>query len=248
MLITKRLTQEKPIIFDSNKERIININTISLESAEEKFPIDIYCENKRKKEIFKICSLKKGSQELYSTSLILDLHEFQDKYEFSLKTKCKKVLVNIIGFYEEEEDEDNEKQAQEKQNVKKIDKKEKKEKKEIKEIKEIKEKVEKKEEKEKKEIIKEKSDSDSDSNSDYTDNDLEENKPNVSLVELLNKKRKEEPQEIKPIMLKNLADKKNNVNNVDKKEKKENKNKDKFKDKNFMGKKFDKKDKKFFKK
>ena len=234
MLITERLTQEKPIIFDSSKERIININTISLESADEKLPIDIYCENKRKKELFKICSLKKGSQELYSTSLILDLHEFQDKYEFSLKTKCKKALVNIIGFYEEEEDEENEKQIQEKQNTKKIDKKE---------IKEI---------KEKKEVIKEKSDSDSDSNSDDNDNDVEDNKPNVSLVELLNKKRKEEPQEIKPIMLKNLAYKNNNVNNLDKKEKKENKDKDKFKDKfkdkNFIDKKIDKKDKKFLKK
>ena len=147
MLITERLTQEKPIIFDSNKERIININTISLESADEKLPIDIYCENKRKKEIFKICSLKKGSQELYSTSLILDLHEFQDKYEFSLKTKCKKVLVNIIGFYEEEEDEENDMQIKEKQNIKKNDKKEKKEKIEIKEEKEDKEKKENKKEK-----------------------------------------------------------------------------------------------------
>ena len=51
MIITKRLTTEKPIIFDSAKERIINITTISLESVDEKFPIDIYFENKRKKEI-----------------------------------------------------------------------------------------------------------------------------------------------------------------------------------------------------
>ena len=240
MLITKRLTQEKPIIFDSNKERIININTISLESVDEKLPIDIFCENKRKKEIFKICSLKKGSQEIYSTSLILDLHDFKDKYEFTLKTKCKKAVVNIIGFYEEEEDdEENEKEVKEKQNMKKIEKKEKKEKIEI------------KEKKEEKEILKEKLESDSDSDS-YTDNDdLEDNKPNVSLIELLNKKRKEEPQEIKPITLKNLAGAKNkinNVNNVNKKEKKENKDKDKFKDKNFLGKKLDKKDKKFLKK
>ena len=240
MLITKRLTQEKPIIFDSNKERIININTISLESVDEKLPIDIYCENKRKKEVFKICSLKKGSQEIYSTSLILDLHDFKDKYEFTLKTKCKKAVVNIIGFYEEEEDdEENEKEVKEKENMKKIEKKEKKEKIEI------------KEKKEEKEILKEKLDSESDSDS-YTDNDdLEDNKPNVSLIELLNKKRKEEPQEIKPITLKNLAGAKNkinNVNNVNKKEKKENKDKDKFKDKNFLGKKLDKKDKKFLKK
>ena len=240
MLITKRLTHEKPIIFDSNKERIININTISLESVDEKLPIDIYCENKRKKEVFKICSLKKGSQEIYSTSLILDLHDFKDKYEFTLKTKCKKAVVNIIGFYEEEEDdEENEKEVQEKQNMKKIEKKEKKEKIEI------------KEKKEEKEILKEKLESESDSDS-YTDNDdLEDNKPNVSLIELLNKKRKEEPQEIKPITLKNLAGAKNkinNVNNVNKKEKKENKDKDKFKDKNFLGKKLDKKDEKFLKK
>ena len=240
MLITKRLTQEKPIIFDSNKERIININTISLESVDEKLPIDIYCENKRKKEVFKICSLKKGSQEIYSTSLILDLHDFKDKYEFTLKTKCKKAVVNIIGFYEEEEDdEENEKEVKEKENMKKIEKKEKKEKIEI------------KEKKEEKKILKENLDSESDSDS-YTDNDdLEDNKPNVSLIELLNKKRKEEPQEIKPITLKNLESGKNkinNANNVNKNEKKENKDKGKFKDKNFLGKKFDKKDKKFIKK
>ena len=86
-----------PILIDSQEEKIININTISLESADEKFPIDIFCENKRKSEVFKICSLKKGSQEVYSTELILDLHDFKDKYELFLKTKCKNVVVNIIG-------------------------------------------------------------------------------------------------------------------------------------------------------
>ena len=101
MLLAKRLTNENPIIFHSNKERIISITTISLESAEEKFPIDIFCENKRKKEKYKICSLKKGFQETYSTSITLDLHNFKDKYEFTLNTKCKKASVNIIGFFEE---------------------------------------------------------------------------------------------------------------------------------------------------
>ena len=228
MIITKRLTTEKPIIFDSAKERIINITTISLESVDEKFPIDIYFENKRKKEIFKICSLKKGFQEMYNTSLILDLHDFKDKYEFTLKTKCKKVLVNIIGFYDEEEDEEKEEKIQEKPKIEK------------KEIKKKKEKIEKIEEKE---TPKEKSDSDSDSNSDSNDNDLEDNKPNVSLVELLNKKRKEEPQEIKPITLKNLSG--NTINDYKdiKKEKNENKNKDK----NLLGKKSDNKNKKFIK-
>ena len=70
MLITRRLTQEKPIIFDSSEERIVNINTITLESADDKYSIDIYCENKRKKETLKICSLKKDSKEIYSTNLI----------------------------------------------------------------------------------------------------------------------------------------------------------------------------------
>ena len=228
MIITKRLTTEKPIIFDSAKERIINITTISLESVDEKFPIDIYFENKRKKEIFKICSLKKGFQEMYNTSLILDLHDFKDKYEFTLKTKCKKALVNIIGFYDEEEDEEKETKVQEKPKTEK------------KEIKKKKEKIEKIEEKE---MPKEKSDSDSDSNSDNNDNDLEDNKPNVSLVELLNKKRKEEPQEIKPITLKNLSGNKINDNKDIKKEKNENKNKDK----NLLGKKSDNKNKKFIK-
>ena len=228
MIITKRLTTEKPIIFDSAKERIINITTISLESVDEKFPIDIYFENKRKKEIFKICSLKKGFQEMYNTSLILDLHDFKDKYEFTLKTKCKKALVNIIGFYDEEEDEEKETKVQEKPKIEK------------KEIKKKKEKIEKIEEKE---MPKEKSDSDSDSNSDSNDNDLEDNKPNVSLVELLNKKRKEEPQEIKPITLKNLSSNKINDNKDIKKEKNENKNKDK----NLLGKKSDNKNKKFIK-
>ena len=228
MIITKRLTTEKPIIFDSAKERIIKITTISLESVDEKFPIDIYFENKRKKEIFKICSLKKGFQEMYNTSLILDLHDFKDKYEFTLKTKCKKALVNIIGFYDEEEDEEKETKVQEKPKIEK------------KEIKKKKEKIEKIEEKE---MPKEKSDSDSDSNSDSNDNDLEDNKPNVSLVELLNKKRKEEPQEIKPITLKNLSSNKINDNKDIKKEKNENKNKDK----NLLGKKSDNKNKKFIK-
>ena len=228
MIITKRLTTEKPIIFDSAKERIINITTISLESVDEKFPIDIYFENKRKKEIFKICSLKKGFQEMYNTSLILDLHDFKDKYEFTLKTKCKKALVNIIGFYDEEEDEEKEAKVQEKPKIQKIEKKE---------IKKKKEKIEEKE------MPKEKSDSDSDSNSDSNDNDLEDNKPNVSLVELLNKKRKEEPQEIKPITLKNLSGNKINDNKDIKKEKNENKNKDK----NLLGKKSDNKNKKFIK-
>lgn len=228
MIITKRLTSEKPIIFDSAKERIINITTISLESVDEKFPIDIYFENKRKKEIFKICSLKKGFQEMYNTSLILDLHDFKDKYEFTLKTKCKKALVNIIGFYDEEEDEEKEAKVQEKPKIQKIEKKE---------IKKKKEKIEEKE------MPKEKSDSDSDSNSDSNDNDLEDNKPNVSLVELLNKKRKEEPQEIKPITLKNLSSNKINDNKDIKKEKNENKNKDK----NLLGKKSDNKNKKFIK-
>ena len=228
MIVTKRLTQEKPIIIDSNKERIININTISLESCDEKLPIDIFCENKRKKEKFKICSLKKGFQETYSTSLMLDLHNLKDKYEFTLKTKCKQASVNIIGFYDEEEEE---KDEQEKKII---------------------EKKEKEMEKEKeKEIEKEKSSeekSDSDSENDE-DNNLEENKPNVSLVELLNKKRKEEPQEIKPVTLKNLVQ---NNKNEDKKITKENINK-KVKDKNDnknknLGIKFDKKDKKMIKK
>ena len=115
MIIVKRLTQEKPIIFESSEEKILNINTITLESAEEKYPIDVFCENKRKKETFKICSLKKDSQEMYSSNIMLDLHDFKDKYEFYLKTKCKKVLVNIIGCYEQEEDEEeSEKEKEEK--------------------------------------------------------------------------------------------------------------------------------------
>ncbi len=220
MIITERLTQENPIIFDSNKERIIYINTISLESSDEKLPIDIFCENKRKKEKFKICSLKKGFQDIYSASLILDLHNLKDKYEFTLKTKCKQASVNIIGFYEEEEEE---KEEQEKKLIKKKDKEEEKDK-----------------------SSKEKSDSDSENDE---DNILEENKPNVSLVELLNKKRKEEPQEIKPVTLKNLVQHKKIDDKKITKEKINNKDKDKddIKNKN-LGKKLDKKDKKLNKK
>ena len=198
MIITRRLTQEKPIIFDSSEERIVNINTITLESADDKYSIDIFCENKRKKEVLKICSLKKDYQEIYSTNLMLDLHNFKDKYEFFLKTKCKKVLVNIIGCYEQEEDDESE-QLPEQKVVK--DKKENKGKKEL---------------KEKKEIKKEKSDSESDSSD---EKELDDNRPSVSLVELLNKKRKEEPQEIKPLILNNLV--KNKEIKKDKKEKKE---------------------------
>ena len=106
MFFRHKLTLEKPVIFESNKERIININTISLESSDDyKLPIEIFCENKRKKESFKICSLKKGSNEYYSTNLNLDIHNFKDKFEIKIQTKSKNVVVNIIGFYEEEEDE-----------------------------------------------------------------------------------------------------------------------------------------------
>jgi hypothetical protein len=214
MIITRRLTQEKPIIFDSSEERIVNINTITLESADDKYSIDIFCENKRKKEVLKICSLKKDYQEIYSTNLMLDLHNFKDKYEFFLKTKCKKVLVNIIGCYEQEEDDESE-QLPEQKVVK--DKKENKGKKELKEKKEI-----KKELKEKKEIKKEKSDSESESSD---EKEIDDNRPSVSLVELLNKKRKEEPQEIKPLILNNLVKNKENKDNKNKEIKKDKKEK-----------------------
>ena len=239
MIIVKRLTQEKPIIFESSEEKILNINTITLESTDEKYPIDVFCENKRKKETFKICSLKKDSQEMYSSNIMLDLHDFKDKYEFYLKTKCKKVLVNIIGCYEQEEDEEESEKLPEKEEKNFV--KEKKEKN-----------VEKKEkEKKKKKIEKEKKNKSSESDSESNDdNDLEDNRPNVSLVELLNKKRKEEPQEIKPLTLKNLVkdkNKDNGNNNEMKRDKKENKDKDKTKDKN-SGNKFINKDKKVLKK
>ena len=224
MLITRRLTQEKPIIFDSSEERIVNINTITLESADDKYSIDIYCENKRKKETLKICSLKKDSKEIYSTNLILDLHNFKDKYEFYIKTKCKKVLVNIIGCYEQEEEDEESEKLQKKNNIK-----DKKENKELKKEKKLKEKTELNKEKppkEKKESKKEESDSDSESDD---EKDIDDNRPNVSLVELLNKKRKEEPQEIKPLILNNLI---KNEDNKDNEIKKENKEKTEMKNKN----------------
>ena len=211
MIITEKLTKENPIIFNSIKEKIININTITLESADDILPIDVFCSNKKNKEVFKICSLKKNSNEIYSTSIMLDLHNLNDKYEFYLKTKCKKVLVNIIGFYEEEEEEEEKEKEENELSPKNKIKKEKKKKKE-----------------------KSESNSESDSDDDNLDNNLNDNKPDISLVELLNKKRKEEPQDIKPIVLKNLTDKKNDTNLIksdikDIKDKKE--KKDKIKDK-----------------
>ena len=215
MIITKRLTKETPLIFNSVKEKLININTISLESAEDNLPIDIYCSNKKKKETFKICSLKKNVNEIYSTSLMLNLHNINDKYEFYLKTKSNKVIVNIIGFSEEEEDQE---ELEEDKQKKKSSKKEKKKKSD------------------------DESNSESDSEDDNLENDLDSNKPEVSLVELLNKKRKEEPQDIKPITLKNLEEKKKEGNNIIKKDNK-NKNindnikekKDKIKENKFKG-------------
>ena len=226
MIITEKLTKENPIIFNSIKEKIININTITLESADDILPIDVFCSNKKNKEVFKICSLKKNSNEIYSTSIMLDLHNLNDKYEFYLKTKCKKVLVNIIGFYEEEEEEEEKEKEENQLSPKNKIKKEKKKKKE-----------------------KSESNSESDSDDDNLDNNLNDNKPDISLVELLNKKRKEEPQDIKPIVLKNLTDKKNDTNLIksdikDIKDKKE--KKDKIKDKN-QGNKLIQKDNKIFK-
>ena len=238
MFFTKQLTSDKPVVFEFTKEKIIHINTISLEKADDsKEPIDIFCENKRKKETFKICSLKKNTNETYSTTINLDLHSFKDKFELNLKTKVKNVKVNIIGFYEEEEDDEEDKEQhlkdknakneksnkneKEKEKVKEVKKEEKKEVKKEEKIKEKKQKEEDKEKKKQKNEDKgiedndelnlkesedDSNDSKSESKSDSNDNDeLEDNGPSVSLIELLNKKRKEEPQEIKPMTLKNLA-------------------------------------------
>ena len=267
MFFTKRLTLEEPIIFESNKERIININTISLESCDEStHSIDIYCENKRKKETFKICSLKKNSKEIYSTVLNLDLHNFKDKFEIKLKTKCKNAIVNIIGFFEEEENEGQEQEKEQKaiknKNLPKYENKMKKnekdnKKKEKEKNKDIKEKEKKKEDnndnKEMKEEEKEKKDekkkekndekqkeknsedgSESKSDSDSDDNEIiEDNTPSVSIIELLKKKRKEEPQELKPVTLKNLSSTTNDKNKIgeNKNKKKKNENNDKKKKK-----------------
>jgi len=259
MFFTQQLTLEKPIILQSNKERIININTISLESSDDsKLPIEIYCINKRKKESFKICSLKKGSNEIYSTNINLDIHNFQDKFEIKLQTKSKNVVINVFGFYEEEENEElvgsekeiennqkseikkeknnekGKKEIKDKENEKNKDKK-KKEKKEIKDneiqketnIKDLELEEENEEDKIGKKIKekKEEEESNSESASDSDDNEneiLEDNGPSVSLIDLLNKKRKEEPQDLKPITLKNLnspEDKNIKVDNKNKKKK-----------------------------
>ena len=236
MIFTKQLTLDKPVIFESNKERIIHVNTISLESADDsKEPIDIFCENKRKKETFKICSLKKNSNDIYSTTINFDLHSIKDKYEIKLKTKCKNVIINIIGFYEEEEDDQEkeqqgktvmnkkEKKDENKKNEKKDDNKDrnkenknkekdvkvKEEKQKDKKDKKIKENIDKKDKdskilkkddsdnKVKEKNSEEESNSKSESESDSDDNDeIEDNGPSVSLIELLNKKRKEEPQDL----------------------------------------------------
>ena len=225
MLFTERLTVNKPVLFESNKERIININTISLESSDDiKESIDIYCENKRKKESFKICSLKKNSKEIYSTNLNLDIHNFKDKYEIYLKTKSKNVIVNIIGFYEEEESE--EQKPVKSEEVSKKNKKEK----EIEKEKnnsdggDIQKGIEFEEVKnENKEDKGSEEDENSDSNSDSDENEILEDKgPSVSLVDLFKKTRKEKPQDLKPVTLKNLASTSN-----DKNKKMENKNKKK---------------------
>ena len=218
MIVAQKLTKESPIFFNSIKEKIIHITTISLESTDDNFPIDIFCSNKKKKEVFKICSLKKNFTEIYSTSIVLDLHSLKDKYEFYLKTKCKKVIVNIIGFYEEEEEQE------EYDNIPKN----------------------KNEQEKKKKKSDDESNSESDSDDDNIDNELNDNKPDVSLVDLLNKKRKEEPQDIKPITLKNLAEKNNEGNQIKKEIKEIKGNKDKIKDKNKENKMIQK-DKKLFK-
>ena len=96
-------------------------------------------------------------------------------------------------------------------------------------------KEEKNDEKQKEKNSEDGSESKSDSDSD--DNEIiEDNTPSVSIIELLKKKRKEEPQELKPVTLKNLSSTTNDKNKTgdnknkkkkneanDKKKKKENK-------------------------
>ena len=207
MLFIEKLTPEKSVIFKSSKERIYNINTFSLEKSDDsKDNIDVYCECNKKKESFKICSLKKNKKELYNTDINFGIHTFKDIYEIKLKTKCKNVIVNVIGFYEEEEEEEGGPKTEGGDKPTKVKNKN--------ENKIIEKELDNISDVEEDNVDKEHNESSSNSEENEI---LENNGPNVSLVDLLNKKRKEEPQDLKPITLKNLNQEKKDKNIPNKK-------------------------------
>ena len=187
MLFSQKITSSKSHTFQSNKLKIVHISAISLDTnTDNKESVDVFMENAKTNETYKICSLKKNSCETYSANISFALNTPKEKFIF--KINKNNFIVNLIGSIEEEEEEN------ENQEIK----------------------LNESEEEESN-----KSDNDSDESEDV----IEKNQKEVSITELLNKKRKEEPQNIKPILLKNLStDNKEKNKNKKNKDKKHNKN------------------------
>jgi hypothetical protein len=156
----------------------------------------INCYIEHNNQLFKICSLQKNYKEEYSCLISLTTNKNK---EFKLKIDGDKdSKINFIGFIIKEDDENTNELKEENKN-------------------ETKNKI-------KENINKQKNKDESDEESE--DDILSEKEEGIEIEELLNKKRKETPQDIKPLILSNLNQ--NNIknnSNINKNQKIQDKNK-----------------------
>ena len=219
MFYSGKISINKPLKISSKDLKVFSIQSIILDkTSNSNKKINVYININDNKEKFKICSLQKENNEIYNCSLILSTKKNQE-YTFKIDGDDKNI-INICGFVDYEESNNIEKENE------KINKKEKKSekknnKKEKNEIKEDNKKNNDKEKKEnddnnKEEIENKNEYGDLRDAPDIEEDSLDDNSE-LEIEKLLNKKRKEAPQDIKPIVLKNLKDiKKENINDKNK--------------------------------
>ena len=232
MFYSGKISINKPLKISSKDLKVFSIQSIILDkSSNSNKKINVYLYKNDNKEKFKICSLQKENNEVYNCSLILSTKKNQE-YTFKIDGDDKNI-INICGFVDYEEsnniEEENEKiNKKEKKSEKKNNKKEKNE------IKEDNKKNNNKEKKENddnnKEEIENKNEYGDLKDAPDIEDDILDDNSELEIEKLLNKKRKESPQDIKPIVLKNLNVSQNNQsknkNKEDKNKKKDFKNKE----------------------
>ena len=213
-----KISSEKPLKISSKDLKIYYITTIKLNSntiSSEKVNVNLF--KNENKEKYKIYFIQKNKNEIYNCNIILSTNK---KKEYTFKIDCvDKQEINIFGFIEYEENNEEKKINEEKIENKKL----------------VEEKNENKKEK--------KSDYGDLRNIPDIEDDILDDNSELEIEKLLNKKRKEAPQDVKPIVLKNIKDDKNTFTFNKNKKKEKNQENNKFKDnKNQGNKKFKHKD------
>ena len=223
MFYSGKISINKPLKISSKDLKVFSIQSIILDkSSNSNKKINVYLYKNDNKEKFKICSLQKENNEVYNCSLILSTKKNQE-YIFKIDGDDKQIIY-ICGFVDYEEKNNEEKEKLKKKEKKSEKKNNEKEENTIKEANKNNNCNDKKEQKENKNEYGDLKDA-----PDIEDDILDDNSE-LEIEKLLNKKRKESPQDIKPIVLKNLNVSQNNQsknkNKEDKNKKKDFKNKE----------------------